>query len=290
MPTTSTAPSHPLSDGDHRAVGAGRVVRALERLSPRVASRVAEAIFVRTVRPPPRPDEAAWLAQATRGTLTVMGRRIAWYRWGPTGAPRVICTHGWWSHAGRFVQIGQALGQAGFQVLAFDAPGHGRSSGWRASMPEFARTLRAVVESVGPVHAAIGHSLGGAATIFATSRGLPATRVAVIAAPADVMVWVDRYAEALGLSPALDTAVRERLARRLDVRWEDLDLVHAATSLVIPGLVVHDRDDRDVPEDEGRALAAGWAGATFVGTTGLGHRGVLRDPEVIARVVEFMKG
>ncbi len=285
-----SAPSHPLSDGDHRVVGAGRLIRTLEAVSPRAAARVAEALFVRTIRPPARPDEAAWLAAATRRSLTVMGQRIAWYRWGLAGAPRVVCAHGWWSHAGRFVQLGQALAAAGFEVVAFDAPGHGRSGGWRASMPEFGRTLRAVVEAAGPMHAAIGHSLGGAATIFATHRGLPVQRAAVLAAPADVMVWVDRYAEALGLSAALDRRVRDRLAARLDVSWDDLNLLAAASTMRIPGLVVHDADDRDVPAEEGRALADRWPGAAFVGTSGLGHRGVLRDPAVITAVVEFVRG
>jgi pimeloyl-ACP methyl ester carboxylesterase len=292
VPRPSSAPaaaSHPLSDGDARVRGLSRLVAGVERLSPALAARLAEAIFVTTVRPRPRDVESAWLARARRDTLMVAGRRIATYRAGPPGAPRVVCTHGWWSHAGRFAPLGTALAEAGFEVVAFDAPGHGRSGGWRASMPEFARTLRAVVEAVGPVHAAIGHSLGGAATLYALARGLPASRAVVLAAPADVMIWVDRYAAMMALSPALDAAMRARLGARLDVEWSDLELVRHAADLTVPGLVLHDDGDTDVPIAEGEAIAAAWPAARFAATRGLGHRAILRDPAVIEDVVAFLR-
>lgn len=280
--------SHPLSDGSHRAPGAARVVRALEQLSPALATRVAEALFVKTRRPPPRPDEAAWLSVATTEQLRVLGRRIAVHHWGPSDGSRVVLTHGWWSHAGRFVAMGAELVSRGHHVIAFDAPGHGRSSGWRASMPEFARTLRAVVESVDGVHGAVGHSLGGAATLFAQARGLGASRIAVIAAPADIVIWVDRFAAALDLSPRLDRRLRDRLRSKLGVEWHEVDMAAVASGLRVPGLVVHDTDDGDVPVREGEALAAHWPGAALHVTSGLGHRKLLRDPAIIARVAAHL--
>ena len=292
MPATSPTPppSHPLSSADHRAHGAGRLVRIIEAVSVGAAARVAEALFVRTVRPTPRPDEVEWLAAAAQDALPVLGRRIVVYRWGPRDAPIVLLTHGWWSHAGRFVAIGNDLLARGYGVVAFDAPGHGRSSGWRASMPEFARTIRAVAERTGPLHAAVGHSLGGAATVFAASRGLVVQRAALIAAPANIGIWADRYRDALALSPAVDSTMRALLSRHLGVEWHELDLPSVVRALTIPGLVVHDRDDGDVSVDNGHAYADNWSGATLLETSGLGHRKILRDPEVVRRVGEFIQG
>ena len=53
-------------------------------------------------------------------------------------------------------------------------------------------------------------------------------------------------------------------------------------------MVIHDENDRDVPWQEGAALANAWPGAQFVRTSGLGHRRILRDPDVIARVTAFI--
>jgi hypothetical protein len=55
-------------------------------------------------------------------------------------------------------------------------------------------------------------------------------------------------------------------------------------------MVVHDRGDREVPYDDGVAAAATWPGARLVSTTGLGHRRLLDEPEVVAMVANFVTG
>lgn len=289
--TTADPPSHshPLSNADHRARGAGRLVRAVATVSVPAAARLAEALFCKTLRPPARPDEARFLGEAERFGVAALGVKIAGYRWGPATGSRVLLIHGWWSHAGRFVAMAQHLLERGHQVVAFDAPGHGRSSGWRASMPEFAWTLRAVAERVGPLHATVGHSLGGAASIFAISRGLEVSRAVVLSAPADVPHWADRFRDALELPPVVDRRMRQNLEARLGLRFDDLMINRVASGLRVPGMVIHDADDHDVPQAEGREIAEDWPGASFHGTTGLGHRKVLRDPDVIRRVGEFLE-
>jgi pimeloyl-ACP methyl ester carboxylesterase len=287
-PATAPSPSHPLSAADHRARGAGRLVRAIAAVSVPAAAKVAEAMFCKSLRPAARPDETAFLARAVRFTVPAVGVTITGYRWGDAGAPRVMLVHGWWSHAGRFVAMADDLLRRGFEVVSFDAPGHGRSGGWRASMPEFAWTLRVVAEAVGPLHATVGHSLGGAASIFAISRGLGVSRAVTLAAPADVPHWADRFRDALDLAPEVDHQMRRNLETRLGLQFEELKIAEVAGTLSVPGLVIHDHDDTDVPVDEGRQIAEAWSAATFHGTAGLGHRRVLRDGDVIRRVGEFL--
>src|SRR3712207_7030695 len=55
-----------------------------------------------------------------------------------------------------------------------------------------------------------------------------------------------------------------------------------------PTLVVHDRDDAYTPVADGAAIAAAWPDARLRVTSGLGHRRILRDPEVVAEAVEFV--
>ncbi len=266
----------------------GAALRSLARVSPVASARAAEALFVKTARPPARPHEAAFLAAAERFTLPVEGEQIAGYRWGTSG-PLVLCTHGWWSHAGRFAPLATAALGAGYRVVAFDAPGHGRSSGWRATMPEFARALRAVADHEGAVHAVVGHSLGGTASLFALAHGLAAGRAVVIAAPMDLEGWALRFRDAFGLPDAVYALMQRHLEARLGHTWDDLQVPRLATALRVPGLVIHCNDDPDVPVAEARALTAAWPTATLHLTSGLGHRAVLRDPEVVERVTDFLK-
>src|SRR6185369_17615122 len=74
-----------------------------------------------------------------------------------------LIVHGWSSRAARFALLAGALVDRGWRVLAFDAPGHGLSSGRSSSLPQVMAALDAVVTELGPVQALVGHSMGALA-------------------------------------------------------------------------------------------------------------------------------
>ena len=258
------------------------------RIAPGATARLAEALFVKTSRPAPRDYEVVFLASATRSRVRAAGQDIAVYHWGDADRPAVLFAHGWWSHAGRFAPLATALLNAGLRAVSFDAPGHGRSSGWRASMPEFGAALRAVGDADQPLRAVIGHSLGGSAAILALTRGLGAARAVTIAAPSDIPGWAHQFRDMFSIPPKAYQRMRTNLEKRLQFSWDELEIPALARRLAIPGLVVHDVHDPDVPWVEAQAIADSWRGAELMLTEGLGHRQILRDPAVIERVVRFV--
>jgi len=54
-------------------------------------------------------------------------------------------------------------------------------------------------------------------------------------------------------------------------------------------LVFHDRSDDEVSIVQAEQLAARWPNARLVISEGLGHRRILRDPDVIAETVAFVR-
>jgi pimeloyl-ACP methyl ester carboxylesterase len=60
-------------------------------------------------------------------------------------------------------------------------------------------------------------------------------------------------------------------------------------NLSIPALIIHDDRDRDIPWEDGMAVADAWPGAKFKLTHGLGHRRILRDAAVISAATEFIR-
>jgi len=79
---------------------------------------------------------------------------------------------------------------------------------------------------------------------------------------------------ALGLTPAAREELRRRSERRLRARWSDLPLLPMrGLAEPPPLLVVHERDDREVPWADGAAIAAAWPGARRLDTEGLGRDG-----------------
>ncbi len=57
---------------------------------------------------------------------------------------------------------------------------------------------------------------------------------------------------------------------------------------VPPTLVIHDRHDREVRWEDGAAIAGAWPQAQLLTTEGLGHRRILQDASVIARIAGFI--
>ncbi len=259
--------------------------RTVGAVAPAVAARWAETLFC---TPPRRRDgDEAFLATGSRFTLASQGQQLAGWQWG--SGPAVVLVHGWGSRASRLSGLAAALLEAGFRVVAYDAPAHGESTGRFASLPEFARALGDVADAVGPLHGLVGHSLGGAAVVMAMQHGLRARRVVLIAPPADVRVFSDLFARALAISPAVQQTMHRNLERRLRIVWDDLHIPSVVRKLPPAALVIHDRDDVDVPFAHGEEIAGAWEGSTLESTSGLGHRGLLRDPAVIGRTVEFLR-
>ncbi len=172
----------------------------------------------------------------------------------------MVLVHGWGSRAGRFSVDGGRAGRGGLSGRGVRRSGARRSTGRFASLPEFARALRAVSDEVGPVHGVVGHSLGGAAVTLALRDGLAAERVVLLAAPADVVRFSTAFADHLRLTPVTRAAMRRNLETRLRMRWDELHLPTIARSLRTAALVVHDRDDADVPYGQADEIARGLAG------------------------------
>jgi pimeloyl-ACP methyl ester carboxylesterase len=157
-------------------------------------------------------------------------------------------------------------------------------------MVQFARGLVAVADRVGPLHAIVGHSLGGAASALAMRQGLGAERAVFIAPPKNPAAYVADFATMLSVAPPALEAMRERIARRLRITWSELDVPAMGAEVDIPLLVVHDRADPTVPWVEGAAIAAAWPGAELVTTEGLGHHAIVNHPRVVQRVLDHVGG
>jgi pimeloyl-ACP methyl ester carboxylesterase len=234
---------------------------------------------------------AAPTGEATIADIDVDGTRITTYAWGdPATQPYVLFAHGWSSFGTRFLPWVEPLRRAGYAVVAFDQPGHGRSGGRLATLPDFTHHLVAVARHYGPAAALVGHSLGGAASTLALARGLDAQRVVLIAPAADPIDATRRFARIVGIAEDL----RRRLCRVLEDETAisvDSQQAHlAAPHIARPALIVHDLDDAEVPWAEGERYARFWPDSRLMTTTGLGHNRIAHDPSVIDATLAFLDG
>lgn len=256
---------------------AGRLVGSVfPGLASRLARRLATRPAFRKVRPEPAGAEPVSFRFGLAGL-----------RWGE-GGPRVLALHGWEGRAAQFRRLGERLASRGFQLVALDAPAHGRSPGREADPVVFADALQEAAAELGPLHAVVGHSMGGASVLYALSRGLEASRSVAIAAPAGLAGVLARMSRALGLPEEARRRFFALMQRRTGIAPEALDIdLLAAAGMDQPLLVVHDREDKVIPFADAERIARATRAELFE-TRGLGHRDVLRDEQVLDRIVRFL--
>jgi pimeloyl-ACP methyl ester carboxylesterase len=252
--------------------------------------------------PPPRPlsAKARALFEAADDRFTVkvetdLGGReetsqvsvALWER-----GPAVYLLHGWGGRGAQWISFVEPLVQAGFTAVALDAPGHGDSAAARTSILHFAAALAAVVDGVGPARGVVGHSLGGAASALAMKRGLSAQRAVLIGSPADPAEFFQLFLGRLGIPERLHAPIRADVERDYGFSWGDLRVTAPGRaplgSADVPALVVHDEDDGEVEHADATRIADAWPGASVMTTRGLGHQRILRDREIVLRIVSWL--
>lgn len=181
----------------------------------------------------------------------------------------------------------QPLVAGGFAVIAFDAPAHGMSKGKMSSAPEIAGTLVEVINRFGPVHGVIGHSLGAWAAILAILNGAKISSIVLIGAVTNPTTFLTGLAEILSLKKSVVDIIFKRAEKRWNFSMNDISLVRQLSHINTPALIIHDRDDSEVPLKQAEILINEWTGAQALITQGLGHRRILRDKDVIERAVQF---
>ncbi len=266
-------------------------------LFPTATSRALERLWF---SPPPGRTSSEGLrlldtARTEWALVTGQGasRRVRVYRWGTKG-PVVLLAHGWGGNAGQWHAVVSGLLSAGMRVVAFDALSHGASDAGargrhQTSILEMARSLLAVAWHVGPVHAVVAHSLGGAAAAQAIREGLPVRGVVMIGSPADMYDACSTLAWQLGIAPHVLARMQRSSEQWLGASWSTFNVPDIGrTKPVPPALIVHDRGDNEVRWADGAAIAGAWPDARLITTDGLGHRRILRDDAVIGHITAFI--
>lgn len=256
--------------------------------APDLAASMAMRLFTTARRHPTPAWEAEVLHDATRAWLAHGDGRLPVYVFGEPGRPRILLVHGW---EGRGSQLGAFVApllERGFQVVTFDAPGHGGSTLTRGSLVDHARAIVDVAATFGPLHGVVAHSMGGAAALLATRMGLEVNRLVLVAAPATPAGYLLGFRKILGLPADVERRMVAKLEAELDFAFDALDVTADAARIDARLLVVHDTSDREVPASEGRRIRDASPRAAMLETEGLGHRRILRAPGVIEAATDFL--
>ncbi|WP_297792629.1 alpha/beta fold hydrolase [uncultured Marinobacter sp.] len=255
------------------------------RVSPRNAGQLFNRMAFRPSRLP-MPTRYEHLLDNTDSYTQLQhgSRTIPVYSWGQ--GPVILGVHGW---AGAGIQFGawvDPLVEAGYRVVLFDAPAHGRAQGESTDLFEMADVTTHVAASVGQIHGVLAHSLGCIAVARSIADGLQANYLAMLAPPVSLAATMKSLGRQFGLSPeALSVHLQLMEEQFGSSVWDKLDLEALSLSLTQQGLIVIDDDDTSVSPEESQRVAGNWARSEVLRTSGLGHNRLLWSPMVVDTVL-----
>jgi pimeloyl-ACP methyl ester carboxylesterase len=274
----------------HRALGMGLNLWSL--VAPRAAARRCYALFATPPKPQLRPKEAAFLDTARQTRQVVDGHPVVVYHWGPETGPVVVLTYGWGYNAGRWRHFVPTLVEAGFQVVAYDPPGHGRNvTGERfLNVAINGKILHALFERHGRPEAVLAHSFGGSSAVVALER-LPLAqrpkRMVLMASFSNAPQVFGAFRRALGLWPGLYYGMVRHAEAKVGASIHTFDMAQMSAQLgTVQALLVHDPQDPVTAFRHMERYHAYWPGSALLRANGAGHH--LGTAEVTRAVLQFL--
>ena len=221
--------------------------------------------------------------------VPAINKQVMVYQYGESDK-KILLVHGWSGRGTQLFKIADALLTAGYSTISFDAPAHGKSPGNETIMVDFIASILEINKKFGPFEAVVGHSLGGMSVLNAIKRGLIVDHAVIIGSGDVVQDILDDFISKLELKPIISTKLRLHFEKKYNEKMDDFSGHKAASEITIPVLVIHDKDDQEVPVKAGIHIHENLKNGKLILTEGLGHRKILGDANVVQKTVEFITG
>lgn len=264
--------------------------KVIASISPKLSVLFSAKLFTTPIKHKTPKRELEMESKSIQKLIEIpsINKKVMVYEYGKSDQ-KILLSHGWSGRGTHLFKIAEELLKAGFSTLSFDAPAHGKSPGRTTIMSEFVETILEMEKQFGPFEAAVGHSLGGMSLLNATQKGLAIHSLVIIGSGNIVQDILDDFVKKLELNPNTSTKMRLYFEKKYKVEMDDYSAYRAAMEVSIPVLVIHDKNDFEVPVEAAIHIHKHLKSGKLFLTEGLGHRKILGNAEVIEKVIEFVQ-
>ncbi|WP_299796914.1 alpha/beta hydrolase [uncultured Maribacter sp.] len=266
----------------------GFYLNILVWFSPKKAAYKAFLVFTKVRKGRVLPNQKAFLDQAKLEVLSLDKNEIQVYNWSGN-KETVVLVHGWESNTWRWHKLIETLQQADYNIIAFDAPAHGYSSGDMLHVPLYAETVQQVLNKYKPT-TVIGHSMGGMTVLYNESLHPNKTieKIVTIGSPSEFHEILTHYKNLLGFNDKVLKALKDLVYNKFQFTVEEFSSSKFVKTNQKKGLLFHDRFDMIAPYHASVDVHKHWKGSEFVSTEGLGHS--MHQDGVNEKIVSFLEG
>ncbi|GAA4326916.1 alpha/beta hydrolase [Pontixanthobacter gangjinensis] len=263
--------------------------RLLTSISPFLASRFAAKLFLTPFKYelPEREKKMDQRSNQKKVLVPSMNRHIMTYEYGKSDK-KILLVHGWSGRGTQLAKIAEAFVEKGYMCVSFDAPAHGKTEGKMSMMPFFIHAIHYMNEHHGPFEAVIGHSLGGMSSLRAIREGMETDKLVIIGTANNISEITRHFAQNMKMNDKVAKKMKSYLDDKFDQDMDVLSGAESAKYVKIPTLVIHDEKDVDVKINSAYEIDEELENSELMITSGLGHRRILGDKEVINKITTFI--
>jgi pimeloyl-ACP methyl ester carboxylesterase len=264
-------------------------VKTLSLISTKWVTFFVATIFTRPIRHKMPKRELYMDANSVQTKISVAGikEKIVVYQYGQSDK-KILLVHGWSGRGTQLYKIADAFIAKGYAIVSFDAPAHGKSTGSTAIITKFIASVFEASKQFGPFEAAVGHSMGAMTLLNATKDGLNINKLAIIGSGDKIEAILDAFIGRLQLKPKIAKSLALYFENKFGQKLSNYAAHSAASKINIPVLVIHDKNDLEVPASCSLAIHQNLKSGTLLLTEKLGHRKILGNDKVISAVVDFI--
>lgn len=267
-----------------------RTGKLLQFFSTSLATNFALKIFATPpkFKTPEREEMMRESAKKQMITVPSIKKDIMIYEYGYS-KQKVLLVHGWAGRGTQLYQIADKILENRMMVISFDAPAHGLSKSKTTNLLEYVDTINYINKIYGPFEVVIGHSFGGIASMAALVDNPFVNKLVTIGIDCSINDIIDNFVKSLQLKQPVATKIKKYLSTLFKASMASVSPCETAKKIVIPTLVLHDTQDMDVDVSNAYKIRQNLANGQLLITNGLGHRRILRDSKIIAKIIEFIK-
>ncbi|TXE07487.1 alpha/beta hydrolase [Gelidibacter salicanalis] len=264
----------------------GNYYNALSYVSKPYAADKALYLFMKPRSGKLNEEQSDFLNTAFQEELKFETFPIMTYRWPGTGKT-IILTHGWESNSARWKRLILELRKKSFNVIALDAPGHGKSGSEIFNAIIYAEFINVVAKKFSP-DIMVGHSVGGmACALFQHKYQFPnLKKIVLLGAPSEFQDVMKRYTDMLGYNHRIVSQLNHTINDRFGRPADSFSTAKFLETIESEGLIIHDQDDRIIPYNDALLLKNSFKNSQLITTKGLGHS--LNDATVAQHIYNFI--
>ncbi len=256
-------------------------------IDPKKAAETAFHTFSTVRKGKIKPEQAKYLDGSKYALDEIAGHKIQSYHW-PGNKETVLLVHGWESNTFRWRNLIKKLREVDFNIIAFDAPSHGYSSGKHLYVPLYEEVVNYMVKKYQPKHL-VGHSMGGMTIVYNQYKNPSDSveKIVTIGAPAEIQDFIVQYKDLLKLNNRVIRSLDQYILERFGFKIDQFSTANFARSISKKGLLFHDKHDNIAPYHASVAVNKNWKDSTLVSTEGLGHS--MHQDDVNNQIVTFLE-